>query len=144
MKSGGEALLLDTHMFLWLVQGLARGASKRSWQTVKAAAKRNALAVSEITFWEIAVKARKNQLQLDPDPGAWLRDAARLPGIGVVQVDRPVLIESALLEMPSRDPADRILVATALRHGMRLATADAEIVDYAGSGSRLRVLDVRV
>jgi PIN domain nuclease of toxin-antitoxin system len=53
------------------------------------------------------------------------------------------LIESALLDMIGRDPADRILVATALRHDLRLATADTEILEYARASGRLRVLDVR-
>ncbi len=143
MNAGGEALLLDTHMFLWLVTGMPGTASRRSWQLIKAAAQRNALAVSEITFWEIAVKSRKKRLHLEPDTNTWLADAARLPGIGVITLDRSVLIESALLEIPSRDPADRMLVATALRYDLRLATADADVIEGARFVHRMRVLDVR-
>ncbi len=143
MELGDEALLLDTHMFLWLVTGMPGTASRRSWQLIKAAAQRNALAVSEITFWEIAAKSRKKRLHLDPDTNTWLADAAKLPGIGVIQLDRSVLIESALLEIPNRDPADRMLVATALRYDLRLATADADVIEDARSVRRLRVLDAR-
>jgi PIN domain nuclease of toxin-antitoxin system len=77
------------------------------------------------------------------DPKEWLRRASKAPGIGVIQVDRETLVESALLDFQGRDPADRILIATALRYDLRIVTADEAILDYAQKNRRLAVLDAR-
>ncbi len=139
---GGESLLLDTHVWYRFALGDKTQGSARAWSVVTESAQRGAAAVSEITFWELAVKAHNRHLQLDPEPRVWLQVARQRAGVGIIQVDRRVLVESALLAMKHRDPADRILVATAQRYHMRLATADDAILDYAQTG-KLKVLDMR-
>ena len=138
-----EALLLDTHVWLWLIADGRAQMSGRAWLNIEQHAERNALAVSEISFWELATKAAKGNLQLLPNLREWLKTAARKPGFGIVEVDRDILVQSAELDFPRRDPADRILVATALRYDLRLATADTPILRYAEQNSRLMVLDCR-
>lgn len=137
-----ESFLLDSHVWLWLVSGEARIGSS-ALQLIRAAGRRQGLAVSEISFWELALKAEKGQLEMRPDPDEWLRRAAAQPGLGVIQVDREILVRSTQLAWTRRDPADRILVASALFYDLVLATADAPILHYAEKDRRLRVLDVR-
>jgi PIN domain nuclease of toxin-antitoxin system len=84
----------------------------------------------------------KGKLELDRDVVVWLREAASTPGVGVVQVERETLVRSALLELHA-DLADRILAATALRYGLRLATADRALLQYAERNRLLKVLDMR-
>jgi PIN domain nuclease of toxin-antitoxin system len=134
--------LLDTHAWIWLVANERHRASQHSWQEIDDAAKTNSLAVSEISFWEIATKAGKGKLEFDRDVEEWLREAASTPGVGVVEVERDTLVRSTLLEL-HRDPADRVLVATALRYGLRLATADVALLRYAERNRLLKVLDMR-
>ena len=136
--------LLDTHAWIWMVGDQRERASKKAWEEIDDASLTNSLGVSEISFWEIAVKAASGKLELYRDPVVWLREAAAMPGIGIMEVSRETLVKSALLEMPHKDPADRILVATAIRYGMRLATADVRIVRYAAKNPLLRVLDMRL
>ncbi|HEX6559751.1 MAG TPA: type II toxin-antitoxin system VapC family toxin [Longimicrobiales bacterium] len=140
MKRG---TLLDTHAWMWLVFDERHRGSAEAWRDIDECAVTNSLAVSEISFWEVAVQAGKRRLDLGQDVDAWLREAAKAPGIGVVHVDREVLVKSALLDLEQRDPADRILVATALRYGLRLATADESLLSYAAKHPSLQVLDMR-
>ena len=139
MKRG---TLLDTHVWIWLVFDERRRANAEAWKEIDDCSLTNSLAVSEISFWEIAVKATTGRLELNKDVAVWLREAASAPGIGVIQVDRDTLVKSALLEM-QRDPADCILVATAIRYGIRLATADAVLIEYAQRNKQLHILDMR-
>jgi PIN domain nuclease of toxin-antitoxin system len=136
----GESLLLDTHVWLWLLTGERGRVSEEAWTVIEQAAERQAIGVSEISFWEIANKARKRQLELQPDAREWLRTARERAGIGVIEIDRDVLVQSALLEMEHGDPADRILVATALRYDMRLATTDDALLRYAQHTPQLKIL----
>jgi PIN domain nuclease of toxin-antitoxin system len=136
-----QAFLLDTHVWLWLVFDEGR-VSDHAHKNLEEAAKRNALGLSQASIWEVAVKARKGKLDLPPDTRTWLTRATRMPGLGVMELDRDVLIRSAELEMPVRDPADRMIVATALRYDLTLATADRKVLDFAVRHPQLRVFDV--
>ena len=136
--------LLDTHLWLWFVEGDWSQARPDALETLEKCAERNQLSVSEVSFWEVARKARQGTLEVLPNARAWLKRAARTPGIGIVQIDRDVLIDSVELDLPVRDPADRMLVATALKYDLRLATADKLLLDYAEQNKALSVLDCRV
>lgn len=138
-----RALLLDTHVWLWVVFEERAKMPRDRWQTIESAAERNALAVSEVSFWEIAVKAAKGKLELPPSPREWLKRAGRTPGVGIIQIDRDVMVQSAELDLKTRDPADRMLVATAVRYDLQLATADQVLIDYA-TGHHLSYLDCSV
>lgn len=134
--------LLDTHAWLWIVGGDRTRGNPKAWEEIDQSAITQSLAVSEISFLEIARKAGKGRLELFKDPVVWLREAATTPGIGFITISRETLVKSALLDMHP-DPADRILVATALRYSLRLATADEGILEYAARNTQLRVLDMR-
>lgn len=139
MKRG---TLLDTHVWMWLVFDERKRSNAKAWKEIDAASLTNSLAVSEISFWEIAVKATSGRLELNKDVVVWLREAATTPGVGVIEVERETLVRSALLDL-HRDPADRILAATAIRYGIRLATADVALLEYAQRNKQLHVLDMR-
>ena len=136
-----RALLLDTHVWLWLVTDNRPKLPAHIWSQLEDRGSRNGLAVSDVSFWEIAVKASKNRILLKPNSRDWLKKASRTPGIGVIQLDRDVLIRSTELDLPVRDPADRMLIATALRYDLRLATADRNLLAYGQREPRLAVLD---
>ena len=139
-----QALLLDTHVWLWMLFHEQQKLSDKQWHTLAQHGERNALAVSEVSFWEVAVKAAKGRLDLPPSTSEWLKRAARTPGTGIIQVDRDVMVHSAELNLSTNDPADRMLVATALKYDLRLATADMRLLNYADKNRALSVLDCRV
>lgn len=138
-----HAALLDTHVWIWLLANKRDRFGATALNTLEAAAATQAMAVSEISLWEVATKAAKGRLELAPDPQRWLQRAAKSPGIGIISVDRDVLVQSAMLDLDHGDPADRMLIATALKYELRLATADAVILEYAERNPKLDVLDIR-
>jgi PIN domain nuclease of toxin-antitoxin system len=137
-----QALLLDTHVLLWLIGNHRERMTARAWQEIEVRAERNGLAISDVTFWELALKIARNHLAVSPDPHTWLKQVAKTPGLGIIQLDRDVLIRSTQLDLPTRDPADRMLVATALKYDLALATADRRLLEFAERHPGLTAFDV--
>lgn len=135
-----RTLLLDSHVWVWTVAGES-GLGPKATAFIRDIASKQAIAVSEVSFWELAVKAAKGKLDLMPDPGEWLNRAAQVHGIGVVELNRQIMVRAAMLDWPHGDPADRMLVATAMFYDLQLATADRVVLDYARTVRSLRVLD---
>lgn len=131
-------ILLDTHVLLWHERGdrrlgrQARTQIQRSWSE-------NDVAVSAISFWEVGMQVRKDRLGFHLDLDAWRRDLLSL-GLVEVPVDGAIAARAGLLQDIHGDPADRLIVATALE-GHRLVTADRGILSWPGRLSRLRATD---
>ena len=127
-------LILDTQVLLWLRNGDRRLGS-RAIRQLEQAWMTDAAAVSAITFWEVALLRAKGRSEFPEDVLRWRRE---LLGQNLIEipVDGEIGIRAnALIDFHS-DPADRIIVATAL-HGHRLVTADERILGWPGSLSRL-------
>ena len=93
------------------------------------------LFVSPITAWEIATLSTKAQLLLDTSPEIWFDRFCALPGVSLADLPPSVLVASTSLPgVPPRDPADRILIATARAYELTLVTRDGEILEYGGEG----------
>lgn len=89
------------------------------------------LGVSIISCWEVAKLVENNHLQLPCPIEEWLEQALNYPGIRLLELTLPVILESTKLPSPfHRDPADQLIVATARIHGIPLLTADSKILDY--------------
>ncbi len=125
-------LLLDTHIWVWVVESDAKRMSKKAIELVNRAAEAGEVLVSDISFWEVANKASREKLSLSIEPVLWLQRAAEGPGARYIPVERAALIQSTqLIGTPPRDPADRILIATAQMNAATLVTADKQILAYA-------------
>ena len=96
-------------------------------------------AVSAISFWEIGMHVRKRRLDLLIDPEAWRRGLLD-EGLIEIQVAGDIASRAGLLAKIHGDPADRIIVATALE-GHRLMTADRQILDWSGPLNCLNASD---
>ena len=131
-------ILLDTHVLVWLLSDdrrigeQTREAVDRSWASGEAA-------VSAITFWEVAMLENKRRLSLLADIGAW-RASLLDEGLVEIAVDGEVGIRAGLLQDLHGDPADRLIVATALK-GHQLVTADDRLLEWPGQLSRLRATE---
>ena len=127
-------ILLDTHVLVWLLSDdrrigeQAREAVDLSWAKGEAA-------VSAITFWEVAMLQNSRRLSLLADIGAW-RKSLLEEGLVEIAVDGEVGIRAGLLQDLHGDPADRLIVATALE-GHQLVTADLRLLEWPGKLSRL-------
>ena len=139
-----DPLLLDTHVWLWALEDSRERMCDAAFGLVSAAAADRRLYVSDISFWEVSLKAAKGSLLLSVDPLLWLERAARAPGIQALALTRDVLIQSTRLpgEMHG-DPADRMLVAQAQLAGLTLMTCDAQLVRYAKAQKGVRACDAR-
>ena len=131
-------ILLDTHVLVWLLSDnrrlgkQAREAVDRSWA-------RGEAAVSAITFWEVAMLQNGGRLSLLADIGPW-RTSLLEEGLVEIAVDGEVGIRAGLLQDLHGDPADRLIVATALE-GHQLVTADHRLLEWPGRLSRLRATE---
>ena len=127
-------MLLDTHVMLWLRLGrreLGTGARveiDRAWQSGQ-------VAVSAISFWEVAMLKSKGRIRFPEDVALWRKEQLA-QGVVEIAVDGEIGIDAVSLIDFHADPADRFIVATALR-GHLLATADQQILDWTGNVSRL-------
>ena len=121
-------ILLDTHALVWLAND-DPALGEQSCSMALAARAESRLAISAISFWEIALLATKGRLELRDEPAA-LR--AQLLDAGIVEL--PLTGDIALLavELPDLpgDPADRFIVATAMMHDATLVTADARLLRW--------------
>ena len=123
-------ILLDTGTWIWWVADADR-LSRRARSAIEKGERTQAIAVSVISVWEIAVKVALGKLEIDRDVRAWVAAASAYPGLTVHPLDARDAIESTLL--PGRfhpDPADRILIAFARRHDIPLITSDVAIRRY--------------
>lgn len=144
MGPDNSQLLLDTHVWLWMLEGEAQRLSRAVVQRLKDGAKSGSLIVSDISFWEIANKSAKGRLTLSIDSAIWLEKAARAPGINYLRMERAELIQSTrLFGDPPEDPVDRILIATAQLNGAALVTCDAKVIDYSRRQRGFKVVDAR-
>ena len=122
--------LLDTHAWLWWVTSDAR-LSKKAKAQIEKARQEEDLYLSMISIWELAKKVEKKQLILDRGLDAWLDLAAATNAPQLVDLTRPILVESCRLPKPFHgDPADQIIVATARAHTAVLITKDEKIRNY--------------
>ena len=82
----------------------------------------------------------KGSLHLAPNPHVWFADLVAGPGVRLADMAPDILIDSNFLPGSVHgDPFDRIIIATARRHGIPVVTRDRRIIDYAGEG-RLAVI----
>lgn len=132
--SEAQPLLLDTHVWLWVVAGSPE-LSARARQTIDKAAAEGALRIAAISLWEIALLASRGRIVLGKSISFWLDEALAEPGPTIEPLNPQVAIESyALPEVFHPDPADRMIVATARVTGAVLMTRDRQILDFAARG----------
>ena len=133
-----ETVLLDTHVWLWMAGGerIAPAARKR----IAAAAAEDALVMSPISIWEVGMLAAKGRIAVQPDCLSWIAEALAKTGVRLLPLSVQVAVESSFLpEGFHGDPADRIIVASAIAFPATLVTRDAQILAYA-CRSRFKVV----
>jgi PIN domain nuclease of toxin-antitoxin system len=127
-------LLLDTHTAIWLV-GNER-ISREAEEAINAVHETNGtLLVSPITAWEVGLLVSAKRLDLLATPQRWFAGLLSIPGVRLIELSPDILIASSFLPgTPPRDPADRILLATARELGATLVTRDRSILKYGEDG----------
>ena len=127
-------MLLDTHILLWQRWGDQQlGVQTRD--LLQHSLHEEEAMVSAISFWEVAMRIQKGQINFDLDLYEW-RSTLISQGLIEIPVDGAIAARAGLLADIHGDPADRIIIATALG-GHRLVTADERILGWSGNLDRL-------
>ena len=127
-------LLLDTCALLWLVQDDPVSSAAR--KALNAAQRSgSALGVSPISAWEVGILAARGRLAFSIEPKSWFNRIIAQPWAMLCDIAPETLIESSFLPgQPPRDPADRIILATARSKALPVMTRDRAILAYAEAG----------
>jgi PIN domain nuclease of toxin-antitoxin system len=126
-----DALLLDTHIALWLDSGddhlrsSTRALIDGCWQNG------GAIRLSAVSVWEIALLVDSRRIELDLPIEAWITRFLQRPGIESAPLGHRAASRSYRLhQLEHRDPADRLLIATAIELACPLVTYDERILRF--------------
>lgn len=123
-------IVLDTHVLLWWLSSPEK-LSKKASKAISEAIRQQEILISSISVLEVYMLVKKGKLELDTLPDSWLQNVESLPFVRFIPVDNQIAAQSvALPELSHKDPADRIIIATALNTRAKLITADKGILKY--------------
>ena len=124
-------IVLDTHVLLWWVNGSDLLSSAAEKVIRKTLAQGGEVIVSTISAWEISMLIDKGRLVLGMDVESWFDEVTQIDGVRFIPVDNEIAIKSTVLPGEfHKDPADRMIVATARMLAVALVTADQKITNY--------------
>jgi PIN domain nuclease of toxin-antitoxin system len=127
--------VLDTHVWVWAVEGLVRPLGRGGARAIEAAAQAGVLYVSAVSAWELITLIRRGRLTLARDARDWIAEARRPYRTTIAPVTAEIAMDAA--DLPAfqlGDPADRMIVATARALGGDLVTADRRLLAYGREG----------
>ena len=130
-SSPAAPLLLDTHAWVWWVNGGAE-LSESVRRQIDAARADERLWVSAISAWEVALLAQRGRLVLRVPVREWIARCEALRGLRFLPVDNAVAIRSVELTGLHADPADRLIVASAEQLVATLVTRDERLRAWRG------------
>lgn len=120
-------IVLDAHIWVRWVDTEVNPLPSRLLTHIAGA---DQLAISAITCWEVAWLERRGRLQLQPNLNDWLELALGGSGVGCLPVSGAVAVRAAQLPEHHRDPADRLILATAIEQQATLVSLDTAFDAY--------------
>ncbi|MFM7734169.1 MAG: type II toxin-antitoxin system VapC family toxin [Cyanobium sp.] len=126
MAIESDRFLVDTHLLIWwasMPEQLPEPARRRL------ASRERPLFFSLVSLWEVAIKASLGREDFQVDPGALRRGLLR-EGFQELPIEVEHVLAVQQLPWIHRDPFDRLLVAQALREGLRLLSTDRTLLGY--------------
>lgn len=120
--------LLDTHAVLWVTETHQRLSPRVRLLTQ--AQEADHFRVAAITLLEIARLARTGEISFNSAPAEWLDDLARR--FDILPITPAIAWRSVSFDWAHKDPADRLICATAFEHNLTLITNDKEITRWGG------------
>jgi PIN domain nuclease of toxin-antitoxin system len=123
-------IVLDTHTLVWWA-GADDALSKKAKAAIQQEMAGGKIIVSAISAWEITMLVEREKIVLSMDVGRWLATVAEIESVHFVPVDVDIAMKS--VNLPGdfhRDPADRMIVATARELAAPLVTKDERIRAY--------------
>lgn len=126
-------ILIDTHVLVWIAED-ARRLGRSARRAIEREMKRGSVCVSAVSFWEIGMLVEAGRLRLSRELSD-VRASALRSGYLEIALDGEIAILAARLVGLHGDPADRMIVATALARRAKLMTADLTILSSRGCES---------
>jgi PIN domain nuclease of toxin-antitoxin system len=137
-------VVLDTHVWIWAVEGMTERLHPKALTVIEQAARTSTLAVSAISVWELAMLVKRGRLRLTTAVSSWIEASLRPPGVRIIPVGAGLALDS--VQLPDfdhhKDPADRLIIATARKHGT-LLTCDESLLEWSGAHKHVRAVDAR-
>lgn len=138
-------MLLDTHVWIWLVADEPRRLGPKTRRRLARAIGRGAPYVSAVSAFEIAALHTAGRLHFTQPAERWIRESIARAGFRVIDLDTAMAIDAGLVPSAGLpDPIDRCLVATAREYQMPIATCDRRILDYASRTGLVQAIDASV
>ncbi|RQD65512.1 MAG: type II toxin-antitoxin system VapC family toxin [Desulfonatronovibrio sp. MSAO_Bac4] len=120
-------ILLDTHIWVnWIV----KGDDGLTPSILEAMHREDRLAVSSISCFEVSLLAKRGKIELPMPVYDWLYEALKKSGVNPLPVTCDIAHRAVMLPDIHRDPADRIIIATALVYDIKLASMDSVFPNY--------------
>ena len=125
-------LLLDTHVWVWLVTGEPK-LIKTEFFTLLEKAEDIRLHLSAISLWEISMLVSKERLKLSMNTTEWLKTFLKKSNTQITPINPDITVISTELKGFHGDPADRLILASAIHLNARIVTHDKLILSYCKS-----------
>lgn len=123
-------IVLDTHALVWWVSGDAT-LSRKARKTIEKEMEDGEILISAISAWEIAMLVEREKLVLSMEVERWMNTVSEIDAVRIVPMDVEILVKSVNLPREfHKDPADRMIVATARKFSVPLVTKDDKIRAY--------------
>jgi PIN domain nuclease of toxin-antitoxin system len=119
-----KGMVIDSHTLLWWLDGDERLSAKARHILENESAEAGSLVVSAVTFWELRLKEVRGRLTPRKPVPTWPEFIRRLPHMRIEEVRVGHWLQVAEMDWENRDPADRIIAATALHLGVTVVTVD--------------------
>jgi PIN domain nuclease of toxin-antitoxin system len=120
-------LLLDTHIFLWLISDNPRLSDNLCGQIKNS---NNEVFLSVISVWECVIKYQLGKLNFPEHPDIYLPKKRKQHLINSLVIDEKSIVHLKDLTLLHKDPFDRLLMCQALQHDLTIVTEDNAILDY--------------
>lgn len=121
------AILLDTHVWIWLSLKKQKSMSSKAKKAIISA---NQKWISAISCWELAKLVEKNRIGFSIPTLTWIKRSLNQYNLKVADLSPEIAVESTVLRGFHKDPADQIIAATSRVLGLPLVTSDKLIIEF--------------
>jgi PIN domain nuclease of toxin-antitoxin system len=133
-------LLLDTHVWIWAVDGDARRLGPRTRRLLSRSESAGAVRISPVTLFELTALHTLGRIRLTRTLEQWVRESLNESAVRIAELTPAIAIDAGFIPRSGlADPLDRLLVATARQLDATFLTSDARILDYASATGDVQV-----
>ena len=131
MAFNPQYLLLDTHVWIWLINGSGEIKNKNYLQIIEQYSRKDHVRISAISIWELGMLVAKKRLTLSKDVSLWVKESLKASSLAVESLSADILLESTQMDDSAHgDPADRMILTTAKHIKAAVMTADTQMIEY--------------